>query len=97
MSGDERTNGNAEALAFWEPRSNDGEPEMLVFGTGERIAVTDRVFKGEAGALLLKFKREADAMIAEAARLQAEAERLEEAYALDRNADRWRKSGGGLQ
>ena len=31
MSGDERTNGNAEALAFWEPRSNDSEPEMLVF------------------------------------------------------------------
>ena len=48
---------------------------MLVFGTGERIAVTDRVFKGEAGALLLKLKREADAMIAEAARQQVELER----------------------
>jgi hypothetical protein len=57
MSGDGPANGNAGALAFWEPRDNDGEPEMLVFGTGERIAVTDRVVSGEAGALLLKWKR----------------------------------------
>ena len=97
MSGDERTNGNPNALAFWEPRSNDGEPEMLVFGTGERIAVTDRVFKGEAGALLLKFKREADAAIREAARLQAEAERLQAAYDLDHNAREWAKRTKGTQ
>jgi hypothetical protein len=57
MSGDGPANGNAGALAFWEPRDNDGEPEMLVFGTGEQIAVTDRVVSGEAGALLLKWKR----------------------------------------
>ena len=78
-------NGNPEALSFWEPRDSDGEPEVLVFGTGERIAVTDRVFQGESGALLLKWKREADAAVREAARemerLDAEAKRLEEAPA----------------
>lgn len=51
---------------------DDDGAEMLVFGTGERIASTDRVFSGEAGALLLKWKREADAAAAKAAR---EAER----------------------
>jgi hypothetical protein len=92
-NGDGRPNGNAEALAFWEPRDNDGEPEMLVFGTGERIAVTDRVFQGESGALLLKMKREADAAVAKAARemerLAAEAKRLEEARLLDQRAETW--------
>ena len=85
-------NGAAEALAFWE-RDEDGEPEMLTFGTGERIAVTDRVFRGEAGALLLKWKREADAAVAKAARererLDAEAKRLEEARLLDQRAEAW--------
>lgn len=102
-------NGNGEritsdaALAFWEPRSNDGEPEMLVFGTGERIAVTDRVFRGEAGALLLKWKREADAAVREAERRQAECEanveRLEAARLLDNGVATWRAqtTGSGLQ
>ena len=48
--------------------------------------MTDRVFKGEAGALLLKLKREADAMIAEAARQQVELERRQAAYDLDMRA-----------
>ena len=86
-------NGNPEALSFWEPRDSDGEPEVLVFGTGERIAVTDRVFQGESGALLLKWKREADAAVAKAARemerLDAEAKRLEEARLLDQRAEAW--------
>jgi hypothetical protein len=60
----------------------EGDPEMLVFGTGERIASTDRVFSGEAGALLLKWKREADAAA-------AEAKRLEEARLLDQRAEAW--------
>ena len=93
MSGDGHPNGTPEALAFWEPRDDDGEPEILVFGTGERIASTDRVFSGEAGALLLKWKREADAAVAKAARemerLDAEAKRLEEARLLDERAEAW--------
>src|SRR5580704_291394 len=99
MSGDGHSNGNAEALAFWEPRDNDGEPEMLVFGTGERIAVTDRVFQGESGALLLKWKREADAAVREAERRQAECEanvqRLEAARLLDNGVAAWRAQTGG--
>jgi hypothetical protein len=98
-NGDGHPNGNAEALAFWEPRDNDGEPEMLVFGTGERIAVTDRVFQGESGALLLKWKREADAAVREAARRQAECEanvqRLEAARLLDNGVAAWRAQTGG--
>lgn len=77
--------------------------EVLVFGTGERVAVTDRVFRGEAGALLLKWKREADAAVREAERRQAECEanveRLEAARLLDENAEAWRAQtkGRGLQ
>jgi hypothetical protein len=87
--GDGHPNGNAEALAFWEPRDNDGEPEMLVFGTGARIASTDRVFQGESGALLLKWKREADAAVAKAAREIERLAKLEEARLLDERAEAW--------
>jgi hypothetical protein len=62
--------------------NGEGASEMLVFGTGERIASTDRVFSGEAGALLLKWKREVDAAV-------AEAKRLEEARLLDQRAEAW--------
>jgi len=72
---------------------DEGASEMLVLGTGEQIASTDRVFSGEAGALLLKFKREADAAVAKAARemerLDAEDKRLEEARLLDQRAEAW--------
>ena len=97
--GDGHPNGNAEALAFWEPRDTDVEPEVLVFGTGERIAVTDRVFQGESGALLLKWKREADAAVREAERRQAEceanAQRREAARLLDNGVAAWRAQTGG--
>jgi hypothetical protein len=72
---------------------DEGASEMLVLGPGEQIASTDRVFSGEAGALLLKFRREADAAVAEAARemerLDAEDKRLEEARLLDQRAEAW--------
>ena len=87
MSGDERTNGNAEALAFWEHRTDRA--------AGDWDPIYGR--PGEAADLLRKWKAEADAQIAEAARLKAEATRMQAAYDLDQNARAWRANGGRLQ
>jgi hypothetical protein len=87
MSGDGHPNGNAEALAFWEHRTDGAASDWdPIYGR-----------PGEAADLLRKWKAEADAEIAEAARLQAEAERLQAAYDLDHNAREWAKRTKGTE
>jgi hypothetical protein len=51
----------------------------------------DEIFglPGEAADLLRKWKAEADAAIAEAARFKAEVDRRQEAYDLDARAEAW--------
>jgi hypothetical protein len=76
---------------------NDGPETMQdLASVGE---LRDPVFSGEAGALLLRWRLEADAAIAEAARLKAEVDRRQEAYDLDQRAAAWRTGtkGSGLQ
>jgi hypothetical protein len=79
------------------PSKGEGDgPETMqdLAAVGE---LRDPVFSGEAGALLLKWKMEADATRAEAERLKAEAERLRAAHDLDQNAREWAKRTKGTE
>jgi hypothetical protein len=112
-NGDERSNGNPEALSFWgDERDVMRLPDVSPEAVNARLRAFVAEFRakqarGERGrffesdALLCAYAQQALDHVAEAeaklAQCKAEDERLEEAQRLDERADAWRDRGGGLQ
>ena len=92
MSATNHGNGNVSALAFWDERTD----RRAIPAASDWDPIYGR--PGEAADLLRKWKAEADAMIAEAARMQTEAKLMQAAYDLDHRAAAWRaQTKGRLQ
>jgi hypothetical protein len=101
-------NGNPEALSFWDERDVVRLPDVSPEAVNARL----RAFVAEVRAKPAAERRESDLLLVAYAQdaldhqeradrqlteAEAKQKRLEEAYALDRNARAWRKSGDGLQ